>query len=69
MVSDRRQQFDWSQRFTLVDDAASLDCGYPSSVKLGDGRALTLYYATRSKEHPEWSVHCGAVAFEVPSAR
>jgi hypothetical protein len=69
LVSDRRQQFDWSQRFTLVDDALSGDCGYPSSVKLSGGRAVTFYYATRAKEHPEWSVHCGVVAFDVPAAR
>jgi hypothetical protein len=68
LVSDRQQQFDWSRRFTLVDDAIGTDCGYPSSVKLGGGRALTLYYATRVKEHAEWGVHCGAVAFDLPSA-
>lgn len=69
LVSDRQQQFDWAKRYTLVDDARSLDCGYPSSVKLAGNRALTLYYATGSKEHPEWSVHCGAVAFDVPCPR
>lgn len=68
LVSDRQQQFDWARRFTLVDDAASTDCGYPSSVTLPDGRALTLYYATRAKERPEWGVHCGAVAYDVPAA-
>jgi len=68
MVSDGQQQFDWSRRFTLVDDAVSADCGYPSSVTLPSGRALTLYYATRAKEHPEWTAHCGAVLFQVPTA-
>jgi hypothetical protein len=69
MVGDRQQHFDWSQRFTLVDDAYSADCGYPSSVKLPGGRALTLYYATQAKEHPEWRVHCGAVSYDLPPAR
>jgi BNR repeat-like domain len=69
LVSDRQQQFDWSRRFTLVDDALSGDCGYPSSVKLAGGLALTVYYATRAKEHPEWGVHCGAVVFDVPPPR
>jgi hypothetical protein len=69
LISDGQQQFDWSRRFTLVDDAASSDCGYPSSVKLPGGRALTLYYATRAKERPEWGVHCGAVAYDVPAAQ
>ncbi len=66
IVSDRQHHFDWSQRFTLVDDATSSDCGYPSSVKLPGGRALTLYYATEVKEHPEWRVHCGAVVYDLP---
>lgn len=68
LVSDQKQQFDWSRRFTLVDDARGADCGYPSSVALPDGRVLTLYYATRVAEHPEWRVHCGAVAYDVPKA-
>lgn len=65
LVSDANGEFDWNKRFNLVTDALSRDCGYPSSVSLMDGRALTLYYATRVKEHPEWKVHCGAVTFEV----
>ena len=69
IVSDRQHRFDWSQRFTLVDDALSRDCGYPSSVKLPGGRALTLYYATRGKEHPEWRDHCGAVEYDLPPVR
>lgn len=66
MVSDGQQRFDWSRRFTLVDDASGRDCGYPSSVRLSDGRILTLYYATRVTGHPEWRVHCGAVTYRLP---
>ena len=58
--------FDWDDRFTLVDDAISRDCGYPSSLVLKDGRLMTLYYATRSKEEAAWRVHCGAVIYERP---
>lgn len=63
IVSDREGQFDWDRRFNLVTDAISRDCGYPSSVALGDGRVLTAYYATRVTEHPEWRVHCGALIY------
>lgn len=66
LVSDDSGNFDWDKRFPLVTDALSRDCGYPSSVVLKDGRALTLYYATRVKEHPEWKIHCGALVFDVP---
>lgn len=66
MVSDAHGNFDWSHRFALVTDAATGDCGYPSSVALKDGRALTVYYATKVKDHPEWGVHCGAVLYQIP---
>ena len=68
MVSDAQQQFGGARRFALVDDARGGDCEYPSSITLRGGRALTVYYATRVKEHPEWRVHCGAMAFDVPAA-
>ncbi len=38
-------------------------------VELDGGRALTLYYATQVKEHPEWRVHCGAVVYDLPPGR
>lgn len=66
VVSDAAGAFDWNRRFTLLDDALGADCGYPSSVALPGGRALTLYYATRVKGQPEWKVHCGALHYAVP---
>jgi hypothetical protein len=66
MVSDSAGRFDWNKRFTLINDARSGDCGYPSSVQLKDGQALTLHYATRVLSHPDWKVHCGAVRYTLP---
>lgn len=68
LVGDAQGKFDWQRRFTLVNDAISPDCGYPSSVVLKDGRAMTLYYATRCKDHADWRVHCGAVVYTPPSS-
>jgi hypothetical protein len=65
IVSDSKARFDWAKRFAIVTDAASGDCGYPSSIALKDGRALTMYYATRAKDQAAWGVHCGAVRYEV----
>jgi hypothetical protein len=65
-LDDAEGHFDWTQRFTLVSDAISADCGYPSSVVLKDGRVLTVYYATRAQNEPEWGVHCGAVIYQPP---
>jgi hypothetical protein len=67
IVGDVHGHFDWEQRFALVTDAISADCGYPSSVALPDGRAVTLYYATRAKDHPDWAVHAGAVLYRPPA--
>ncbi len=67
MVGDAHGHFDWEQRFALVTDAVSADCGYPSSVALPDGRVVTLYYATRAKDHPDWAVHAGAVLYRPPA--
>jgi hypothetical protein len=67
LVGTKDGMFDWGKHFTLVNDAPNGDCGYPSSVLLRDGRVLTVYYATGSKDHPAWRVHCGAVAYKVPA--
>jgi hypothetical protein len=66
VVGDAQGQFDWARRFALVTDAAGADCGYPSSIALKDGRALTVYYATKAKDEPGWGLHCGAVSYAVP---
>jgi len=57
----------WTRRFTLVNDAISRDCGYPSSVLLKDGRVLTVYYAVHCLREPQWGVHCGAVVYRLPA--
>jgi hypothetical protein len=66
IMGDKHGEFEYGNRFILVNDATSTDCGYPSSVLLKDGRILTVYYAVGSKDNPQWGVHCGAVTFEVP---
>ncbi|NIA16610.1 MAG: hypothetical protein GWP08_21340 [Nitrospiraceae bacterium] len=67
LIGDANGNFDWGKRFLLIDDGIGGDCGYPSSVVLKDGRALTLYYANGSKDHPGWRVHCGALVYTPPS--
>jgi hypothetical protein len=37
---------EWSDELVFADDAFCSDCGYPSSVRLSDGRMITAYYAT-----------------------
>ena len=66
MVGDAAGTFNWDKHFTLMDDAASADCGYPSNVLLKDGKVLTVYYATKALGQPAWGVHCGALIYAVP---
>ena len=66
LVGDSNGDFDWEHHLTLVDNAITGDCGYPSSVVQKDGRILTVYYATGSKEQPNWRTHCGAVVWTPP---
>ena len=66
LIADSRGRFDWDHHLALLDDALDGDCGYPSSVLLKDGRILTVYYATGSKEHPDWRTHCGAIVWTPP---
>ena len=66
LLSDASGEFKWEDRFVLMDDAYSKDVGYPSTVLLKDGQAMTLYYATLLKGEPKWSTHCGALTYSLP---
>lgn len=67
IVGSPAGEFDYAKRFTLVDTLSSRDCGYPSAVKLNDGRILFLYYASSDKSHKDWSrPHLGAATFQLP---
>lgn len=65
IIGDATGKFDWDKHFTLVDNAASLDCGYPSSVILKDGRILTAYYVAARKGAAEKVPECGVVTFGI----
>jgi hypothetical protein len=69
MIGDAAGIFDWEKHFTLVDNAASGDCGYPSSVMLKDGRVLTVYYVAARKGAREKTAECGVVTFKVEAAK
>jgi hypothetical protein len=35
----------WSEEIVFDDTLGNTDCGYPSTVRLDDGRLLTTYYS------------------------
>ncbi len=44
MVSPDGRTWDKSKRIVLSDSAPNGDCGYPSSVEVGNGKVVTVYY-------------------------
>lgn len=67
VVSNAKGEFKYENRFFLIKDFVYRDCGYPTTVVLKDGRAMTLYYSTQGmKSEPSWGNHCGAVTYRVP---
>ncbi len=53
MLSDAKGEFQREDRFVLMNDAYSGDCGYPSTVMLMDGQALTLLLCNLSERRAE----------------
>ena len=41
---DKGKSWDARSKVVLANDAASTDCGYPSSVQLPNGKIVTIYY-------------------------
>lgn len=42
----------WEKNIRLFENTASDDIGYPSTIELGDGTLLTVFYSRESEEHP-----------------
>jgi hypothetical protein len=59
-------KLEWANHFPIATAATNLDCGYPSSVVLKDGRVMTAYYAVGDEEHPDWGTHAAALTYEIP---
>lgn len=41
---DGGKTWDTEHKIILADDTGNIDCGYPSSIQLPDGRIVTMYY-------------------------
>lgn len=65
VVGDAKGAIDWAKHFTLVDNSASGDCGYPSTVMLTDGRAMTVYYVVGRKGKAENVAECGVAIYQI----
>jgi len=63
VVGDRDGKFEWKNAFTISEDAANSDCGYPSSVMLADGRVMTFFYSATSRSDPKLGIHCAVLTY------
>lgn len=50
----------------LANDASNIDCGYPSSVQLPDGKLLTLYYQVNDAATAPASAEARRVIWSLP---
>src|SRR6266498_1961561 len=50
----------------LADDAPNGDCGYPSSVEVGNGKVVTLYYQVDDPMNVPASASARAILWSVP---
>ena len=58
--------WDNSKPIILADDAPNGDCGYPSSVEVGDGQIVTLYYQVQDLKNALATSSSRAVVWNVP---
>lgn len=59
----------WDKAFktVLADDAASTDCGYPSSVQLPNGNVVTIYYQVDDPHNAPASAKAKSIVWSIPN--
>ena len=60
--------WDQNTKTVLADDAGNIDCGSPSSVKLPDGRIVTMYYQVDDPTNTPASAKSKVVIWKLPKA-
>jgi sialidase-1 len=58
---DRGRTWNRDEEVVFSDDAENQDCGYPSVVRLPNGKVLVLYYQLKSVLYPKMPAHCVAI--------
>ena len=66
MISADGRAWDQSRQIVLADDAPNTDCGYPSSVEVGAGKIVTLYYQVEDKKNVPASASSRVVLWNAP---
>jgi hypothetical protein len=68
MLSPDGRSWDKTKQIVLADDAPNVDCGYPSSVEVGKGKVVTIYYQVDDPKNAPTSSSARAVVWDVPAA-
>ena len=56
----------WGEPIVLSNDAPNIDCGYPSSVELPDGRIATMYYQVNDDKVTPGSAEARVIIWRLP---
>jgi hypothetical protein len=65
-LSTDGRKWDNSKPVILADDAPVTDCGYPSSVEVGSGKIVTLYYQVDDLKNALATSSARAVVWTAP---
>jgi Neuraminidase (sialidase) len=63
---DKGKTWDIASKTVLAGDAASTDCGYPSSVQLPNGSIVTVYYQVDDPHNAPASAKAKSIVWRVP---
>jgi len=66
MLSADGRVWDQSKEIALADDAPNTDCGYPSSVEVGAGKIVTVYYQVEDKQNAPATASSRVVLWSAP---
>jgi sialidase-1 len=63
---DKGKSWDARSKVVLANDAASTDCGYPSSIQLPNGKIVTIYYQVDDPHNAPASAKAKSIVWQVP---
>jgi sialidase-1 len=66
MISADGRTWDQSREIVLADDAPNGDGGYPSSVEVGPGKIVTIYYQVEDKNNAPATASSRVVLWNAP---
>jgi sialidase-1 len=66
MISPDGRTWEKGKHIILSDSAPNGDCGYPSSVEVGNGKVVTLYYQVDDLKDAPATSSSRAVVWDVP---